>query len=189
MDTPANFHEVIIVGGGPSGLSAALVLARCRREVLVIDSGKPRNWASHAVGGFFTRDGTHPKEMLRLGREQLGAYACVKLLDGEVTEVTKNGERFHVVMRGEAQQPFTYTPIGELALVGKRKGVARVYNMNFSGFIAYAMWRGVYLMKMPSMKQRLRVLSDWCLDLWLGPVGEYHASSTRNPKQLAQAGR
>ena len=105
MNPPANFHEVIIVGGGPAGLSAALVLARCRRQVLVIDSGKPRNWASHSVGGFFTRDGTHPKEMLRLGREELGAYHCVKLLDGEVTAVTRIGERFHVVVRGEAQ-PF-----------------------------------------------------------------------------------
>ena len=103
METPANFHEIIIVGGGPAGLSAALVLARCRRQVLVIDSGKPRNWASHAVGGFLTRDGTHPKEMLRLGREQLGAYPCVKLLDCEVTGVTKVTERFHVVVRGEAQ--------------------------------------------------------------------------------------
>ena len=105
MDTPANFHEIIVVGGGPAGLSAALVLARCRRQVLVIDAGKPRNWASHAVGGFFTRDGTHPKEMLRLGREQLGAYRCVEIRDGEVTEVTRIAGRFHVVVRGEAQ-PF-----------------------------------------------------------------------------------
>ena len=105
LETPVNFHEVIVVGGGPAGLSAALVLARCCRQVLVIDSGKPRNWASHSVGGFFTRDGTHPREMLRLGREELGAYHCAEVRDGEVTEVTQVSGRFHVVMRGEAQ-PF-----------------------------------------------------------------------------------
>ena len=100
---PENFHEVIIVGGGPSGLSAALVLARCRREVLLIDAGRPRNWASHRVGGFFTRDGIHPRELLRLGREELRAYGCVTVRDGEVTGVTKIGERFHLSIRGEPQ--------------------------------------------------------------------------------------
>ena len=100
---PENFHEVIIVGGGPSGLSAALVLARCRREVLLIDAGRPRNWASHRVGGFFTRDGIHPKELLRLGREELRAYGCVTVRDGEVTSVTKIGERFHLSIQGEPQ--------------------------------------------------------------------------------------
>lgn len=73
--------------------------------MLVIDSGKPRNWASHAVGGFFTRDGIHPKELLRLGREQLDAYACVKILDGEVIEATKIAERFHITVSGNPQ-PF-----------------------------------------------------------------------------------
>ncbi len=90
-------------------------------------------------------------------------------------------------MRGEQQKPFKYTPVGELALVGKRKGVARVYGMNFSGFIAYTMWRGVYLMKMPSMAQRLRVLSDWSLDFFLGPTGEYRAFSAHSGKKLVEA--
>lgn len=105
MTKPPGFYEVIIVGGGPTGLSAALVLARCRRQVLVIDAGRPRNWASHAVGGFFTRDGTHPKEMLRLGREELAKYGCVEVRDGEVTQATRLADRFHVTVEGEPQ-PF-----------------------------------------------------------------------------------
>ena len=100
---PPGFHEVVIVGGGVSGLSAALVLARCRREVLVIDAGRPRNRASHAVGGFFTRDGVHPQELLRLGREELKQYGCVELRTGEVIHITRIGPRFHVSVRGEAQ--------------------------------------------------------------------------------------
>lgn len=105
MNKPPGFYEVIIVGGGPAGLSAALVLARCRRQVLVIDAGRPRNWASHAVGGFFTRDGIHPKELLRLGREELKPYGCVEVRPGEVTLATRIAERFHVTVQGEAQ-PF-----------------------------------------------------------------------------------
>jgi thioredoxin reductase len=100
---PENYHEVIIVGGGPSGLSAALVLARCRREVLLIDAGRPRNWASHHVGGFFTRDGIHPRELLRLGREELAAYECVECREGEVISVSRIGERFHVSVKGDPQ--------------------------------------------------------------------------------------
>ena len=71
-------------------------------------------------------------------------------------------------LRGLRPQPFTYTPVGELALVGKRVGVARVYNRNFSGLLAWAMWRAVYLSKMPGMGQRVRILGEWTLDWVFG---------------------
>lgn len=92
-------------------------------------------------------------------------------------------------LRGEAQKPFRYTPIGELALVGKHRGVARVYGMNFSGMTAYLMWRAVYIMKMPSMKQRLRVLVNWCADVVLGPAAEYQLSSAHSERNKMQAQR
>ena len=60
--------DVIIVGAGPAGLSAALVLGRCRRRVLVCDGGEPRNAASHALHGFLSRDGIRPTDLLRLVR-------------------------------------------------------------------------------------------------------------------------
>ncbi len=71
-------------------------------------------------------------------------------------------------MRGEPTEPFRFTPIGELALVGRRTGVARVYGYNFSGFIAWAMWRAIYLAKMPNLSQQGRILSDWILDILFG---------------------
>lgn len=67
-------YDTIIVGGGPAGLSAALVLGRCRRRVLVIDAGRPRNRASRHVNGFLTRDGVTPEELLGHGRAELERY-------------------------------------------------------------------------------------------------------------------
>jgi thioredoxin reductase len=79
-------YDVIIVGAGPAGLSAALILGRSRRTVLVCDHGKPRNAASHALHGFLTRDGIHPREFLSTGRKELERYATVQLRDIEVTD-------------------------------------------------------------------------------------------------------
>lgn len=67
-------YDVIVVGGGPAGLSAALVLARSRRSVLVLDDGQPRNARAHGVHCFLTRDGTPPLELLRMGRDEAARY-------------------------------------------------------------------------------------------------------------------
>jgi thioredoxin reductase len=66
--------EVIVVGGGPAGLSAALLLGRCRRRVLLVDDDQPRNGAAAQSHGFFTRDGAAPQELRRIGVEQLQRY-------------------------------------------------------------------------------------------------------------------
>jgi thioredoxin reductase len=79
-------YDVVIVGAGPAGLSAALVLGRCRRTVLVCDNGHPRNEAAQAMHGFLTRDGIPPLEFLRLAREQLHQYTTVELRDVTVTD-------------------------------------------------------------------------------------------------------
>src|SRR4051794_2673555 len=76
-------YDVLIVGGGPAGLSAALMLGRCRRRVLVVDSGRPRNAAARAMHGYLSRDGIRPRELLRLGRAELDRYG-VEVLDAEV---------------------------------------------------------------------------------------------------------
>jgi thioredoxin reductase len=70
----AALYDVMIVGGGPAGLSAALVLGRCRRRVVLCDDGRPRNEASRAVHNFLTREGTAPDELLRIGRSQLRPF-------------------------------------------------------------------------------------------------------------------
>lgn len=87
--------DVLIVGAGPAGLSAALILGRVCRRVLVIDSGKPRNAPSPESHSFFTRDGTPGEDLRRIGREQLQPYG-VDVLAAEVTDAFKEGETFTV---------------------------------------------------------------------------------------------
>jgi thioredoxin reductase len=91
-------YDVIIIGGGPAGLSAALVLGRCRRQVLVCDTGKPRNAASQAMHGFLSRDGMPPWEFLRIARDQLRPYETVELRDVEATAAECRDSRFHVTL-------------------------------------------------------------------------------------------
>jgi thioredoxin reductase len=74
-------YDVLVVGGGAAGLSAALMLGRARRRTLVLDAGEPRNAPSPASHGVFTRDGAPPGELLREARAQLAPYATVTLRD------------------------------------------------------------------------------------------------------------
>jgi thioredoxin reductase len=88
-------YDVLIVGGGPAGLSAALVLGRCRRRVALFDDGRPRNARSRAAHGFFTRDGTPPGELRRVGRAQLAPYA-VEVRDLTVVDARRLERGFEV---------------------------------------------------------------------------------------------
>jgi thioredoxin reductase len=90
-------YEVVIVGGGPAGLSAALILGRCRRRVLLCDAGAPRNAAATALHGYLTRDGTPPLELLRLGRSELGPYG-IDVRNASVTAVARGGRGFEVTI-------------------------------------------------------------------------------------------
>lgn len=89
-------REVIIIGGGPAGLSAALILGRCRRSALVVDAGEPRNGVSRGLHGFLTRDGVSPAALRALGRRELAAYPSVEYCDGRVQEVRRLNEGFAV---------------------------------------------------------------------------------------------
>jgi thioredoxin reductase len=92
-------HEVVVVGAGPAGLSAALVLARCRHQVLVIDSGRPRNAAAQGVRGFLTRDGVPPLALRSLGRRDLRRYGVAVRRDA-VERARRRGGEFELELRG-----------------------------------------------------------------------------------------
>ncbi|MFJ4228858.1 NAD(P)/FAD-dependent oxidoreductase [Paenarthrobacter nicotinovorans] len=74
-------YDVVVIGGGAAGLSAAVTLGRALRSVLVIDAGEPRNAPAAGVHGFLSRDGINPKELLEFGRDEARSYG-VEIVDG-----------------------------------------------------------------------------------------------------------
>lgn len=100
-------YDVIVVGGGPAGLSAALMLGRCRRRVLVCDLGQPRNRHSHAVHGYLTRDGVSPSELNELGRAELTKYA-VECRSIGVVGATWCDDRFRVELGDGGEETSRY---------------------------------------------------------------------------------
>jgi thioredoxin reductase len=91
-------YDVVIVGGGPGGLSAALALGRARKRVLVCDAGPRRNAAAEHVNNFLTRDGTPPDEIRRIAREQLGKYPNVEVRDARVAAIAGDRGAFRVTV-------------------------------------------------------------------------------------------
>jgi thioredoxin reductase len=87
-----NEYDVVVIGGGPAGLSAALVLARAQRRVAVVDAGEPRNAPAQHMQGFLSRDGLAPAELLRLGREEVTGYGT-EVVTGRVAGVRRTGDR------------------------------------------------------------------------------------------------
>ncbi len=84
---PAASYDVVVVGGGAAGLSAALVLGRARRRVVVVDAGQPRNAPAAHMQGFLGSDGLAPVELLDRGRAELAGYG-VQHLPGSVVAIT-----------------------------------------------------------------------------------------------------
>ena len=96
-------YDVIIVGAGPAGLSAALMLGRCRRSVLVCDTGRPRNAAARALHGYLTRDGISPLEFLALSRQELEQYDTIELRSLEVVGAECGEDRRFDVTLGSGE--------------------------------------------------------------------------------------
>jgi thioredoxin reductase len=92
-----------VVGGGPAGLSAALMLGRCLRRVLVFDAGQQRNASSRGIHGYLTRDGTPTGEFLELARRELERYGTVTLHRGTVEHATRTANGF-VVMTADGNR-------------------------------------------------------------------------------------
>jgi thioredoxin reductase len=92
-------YEVIVVGGGAAGLSAALVLGRARRRTLVVDAGEPRNAPAAHMQGFLSRDGMPPAELLAVGREEIARYGVEPVRDRAVAAARVDGG-FAVTLAG-----------------------------------------------------------------------------------------
>jgi len=152
-------HLLIWAGGvRPSALLESLDAPRGEHGGLVVDatcavSGRPGVWALGDCAEI-------PDPRSKTGYAPTAQNAM-----REGVHVARN---IVATLRGKAPRPFVYTPIGELALVGRRSGVAKVYGIQFTGLLAWAMWRMIYWAKIPQSSQRVRVLLDWTLDLIFG---------------------
>src|SRR5689334_14054824 len=90
-------YDVAIMGGGAAGLSAALVLARARRNVLVIDAGTPRNAPAAHMHGYLSRDGMPPAELLAAGRREVEHYGG-QVVSGRVTRIRRGPRALEVLV-------------------------------------------------------------------------------------------
>lgn len=101
-------YDCAIIGGGPAGLSAALVLGRSRRNTLLFDDDHGRNLVTREAHGFLTRDGIQPEELKNLGREDVAKYDCVQIKKKRIISIkriseshyqldTEDGDTFHSI--------------------------------------------------------------------------------------------
>jgi thioredoxin reductase len=122
-------HDCAIIGGGPAGLNAALVLGRARKNVVVIDEGRPRNGVTRETHGFLTRDGISPSEFRRIAKEQILAYPSIDFASDTVVSITGTDGFFQIT----TAQGTTYRSQKVLLAVGKKdlpldsNGLADVY--------------------------------------------------------------
>ena len=95
-----NRYDVVVIGGGAAGLSAALVLSRARRKVLVVDAGQPRNAPAAHMHGYLSRDGMPPAEFLANGRDEVTGYGG-EIVAGTVADLVPDGRTgFWVLLEG-----------------------------------------------------------------------------------------
>lgn len=124
--------DVVIVGGGAAGLNAALVLARARRRVIVVDAAAPRNRFAAHMHGFLTRDGMSPLELLELGRAEVLGYGAT-ILTGRAVSATGEAGAFEITVEptgdpdapAPVSDPGSSADSGTLALTSPRTLRAR----------------------------------------------------------------
>lgn len=95
-DVLRDVYDAVIIGGGSAGLSAALVLGRSCRSVLICDDGRPRNAVAQHMHGFLSRDGTPPADLLSIARDDLKRYPSVTLLETHIEEARGESTHFRV---------------------------------------------------------------------------------------------
>jgi predicted dehydrogenase len=119
------------------------------------------SWWYHFGTGDMGNDGVHDIDYTRWG---LG-------VDIHPSKIVALGGKYFfddeqwLLIRGGKKHPFTFKTIGQLASIGRRTGVANILGVNFSGFVAWWLWRTIYLSKLPRLEKKVRVALDWLLDV------------------------
>ena len=196
--------DVVIIGGGPAGLSAALNLGRARASVVLVDAGRPRNAATLRSHGFLTRDGVSPLELRKLARAELAAYPNVRVLDRTVvTALLENagddGLRFIAALHGRGSGiPPAVAARSVLVATGLRETLPDIpslrayYGMTIFSCAACDAWelqdRPLALIgETPDLAARARLIARWTDRLTVFTNGS-DAVDTVEEAELAASG-
>ncbi|WP_406328192.1 NAD(P)/FAD-dependent oxidoreductase [Streptomyces sp. NBC_00203] len=189
-------YEVVVIGGGTAGLSAALVLGRARRRTLVVDAGEPRNAPAAHMQGYLSRDGMPPAEFLAEGRREIEGYGVQLVRDRAVDVVRDGAGEFDVTLaaRGtvHARRLLVTTGLADelppVPGVAERFGRDVIHCPYCHGWEVRDQAFGVLASTPLSVHQALMV-SQWSKDvtLFLHTVGEAELSE-EDLRRLAAAG-
>ena len=114
-----------------------------------------------------------------------GEKICAAQRDARASACRRIGPGYSAV--GGPKKPFHFSTLGQLAAIGRRTGVANVFGVRFSGFVAWWLWRGVYLMKLPAHAKKLRVAIKWSFDLLFPREAVERTQPRQEPRQLHKA--
>ncbi len=175
VDPVPSVVDVLVVGGGPAGLSAALNLGRARASVLVVDADRPRNAATLNSHGFLTRDGIPPHELRRLARAELDAYPDVRVLSrtrvARLAGTSDDGPRFVAAIESPRAKAVVRAR-AVLIATGLREtlpevpGIRGFYGMSLFSCAACDAWelqdRPLALIgETPDLADRARLIARW----------------------------
>src|SRR4051794_12996735 len=180
-------YDVIVIGGGPAGLSGAVALGRALRSVLGIDSGSPRNAPAEGIHNYLTRDGMSPAEFHAAGREEVRRYGGT-LVDGEVTDVspavegTPAAPSFEVTLAGggvrRGRRLLVTTGLGDrlpgIPGLAERWGTPVLPCPSCHGYEGRGKAIGV-IGGSPRAAEQVRLWSQWSPDVLLLPAAEIAA--------------
>ena len=148
-------HTLIWTAGtSPSPLLATLPCTKERGRLLVNEYLEVPEWPGVWALG----------DCALVPDRQPGTY-CPPTAQHALREGKVLAHNLTAAVRSGRKKPFVFATLGQLAAIGKRTGVANILGINFSGFIAWWLWRTIYLSKLPRFEKKVRVALDWTLDL------------------------
>lgn len=184
-------YDCAIIGGGPAGLNAALVLGRARRQVILYDSNQPRNAVTHESHGFLTRDGIKPAEFRRIAHADIAKYPTVRIQQAEVTMIHRLYNGFEVITaqgeRIEARKLILATGLREV--FPDIAGLSQFYGKSLFNCPYCDGWelrdkRLIVVAEGPHLFHGSKIISNWSRELLICTNG--HRSLTAEQIGLLQ---